>query len=134
MDEILAKLKYSVTNLQACFDILRSLRVKIYSEHVTKTLSRTTRVDILPDKKWDLSQSIRCLYTFSNEEVEEIGVTDIFGPLTSGDLRISMSIEIVQLVLKQVNLVLARHDVFPFLCLFFTLAGHWCEIVVHHVK
>ena len=45
-----------------------------------------------------------------------------------------MLIEIIQLVFKQVDLVLTRHDVLALLCFFCSFSVNRCKVVVNKVE
>ena len=85
-----------------------------------------------------MPQSLSCIDTFGYQEVEEIRVIDVLWTTVRQDTvsiaRSSVTIKLIKLMLKQVNLVLAAHDVIAFLCLLLSLGRHWSEVVVDHVE
>lgn len=138
VNQRLNQLQDSVLNLHAHFNVLRWLGVQVNSKQVAQTQTCLSWTHILPDKCGDLPQSLSCIDTFGYQKVEEIRVIDVLWTTVRQDTvaiaRSSVAIELVELMLKQVNLVLAAHDIIAFLCLLFSLGRHRSKVVVDHVE
>ena len=78
MDKRLDKLQDSVLNLHAHLNVLRCLRIQIHSEKVAKTQTCLSWAHIVFDEKPDLSESLICVNTLGDQEIEEIWVIYIF--------------------------------------------------------